>query len=148
MKPTIINVKYLDIHLYDHFYVEDLEFPDKKYEDVDELLKTYPEFDSSKHIGGKQGFFMRINVDTGQVVNWPKKLGRMSFMNIKIVDSGVYVLLDDKDNVIVVKEEYVPDCLQIEDNGYDDYFEFNVNDKGYVENWKFDKEDYQEFIEI
>ena len=88
--------------------------------------------------------YIKIDVDTGQILNWP--VGIEANLNcLKVVDEGTYILSDYKDNMVSYHDyRYVPKCLEIDGNGFGDYFMFHVNKDGYIVNWKFGKNEYKE----
>ena len=79
-----------------------------------------------------------IDVNTGQVENWPK--GLCLSTHFKVCDDGLYQILDTEKNVIwdsiKTKYYYVPYFLAIEDEGYGDYIYININGDGYINNWR------------
>ena len=88
--------------------------------------------------------YIKIDVETGQILNWP--VGIEANLNcLKVVDEGTYILSDSKDNMISYHDyRYVPKCLEIDNNGFGDYFMFHINKNGYIVNWKFGKNEYKE----
>ena len=52
------------------------------------------------------------------------------------VDEGVYVLYDEDMNVLAEYEGYVPNILEVNENGYGDYLNFTINEDGSILNWE------------
>jgi hypothetical protein len=77
-----------------------------------------------------------IDLKTGQIQDWP--FGTIAEIHYKVSDAGVYFLLDDDKKTIVKKDGYVPSVLSPNGNGFGDYIVMNINDGGYIENWKVD----------
>lgn len=144
MKPIDIDVKWLDVYPGGRVYPEDFEIGDRTFIEWDDIKKEYPElFDQSN---GE--FMLRIDVNTGNVYNWPANVDGY-FRTVKVVDEGEYVLRDENCNEIHTANYcYVPECLQIEDNGYGDYFEFTINEDGYINKWKFTQNDVDELMGV
>lgn len=86
-----------------------------------------------------------INVETGHIENLPENT-EADFNTIKVVDCGTYTLIDQDGDVVAEYEGYVPKCLEINDNGYGDYFEFFVTDST-IEKWKWNKELFNDFLD-
>ena len=66
--------------------------------------------------------------------------------SIKIVDEGIYVLVDLHGNYIETRG-YVPSCLEIDDNGWGDYFEFTIQSNGKIKDWSFKQKHLDELME-
>lgn len=64
-----------------------------------------------------------IDLSDFSVVNWPKEATHIVYMDTKIVDSGVYTLLDSNRNVLSIYEGYVPDMLP---NEWGDYLSLTI----------------------
>jgi len=155
VKEVEVNAKYLYCYLGDYMYLEDLNFMDMDVvnevasmdDDLDAFLKRWPSLNAMRYNQDYKGICLKIDVDNGKVVNWPEDLHEVHFINVKIVDSGIYVLTEENGNKIVSKEGYVPDCLQIEENGYGDYLEFVVDKNGVIIDWSFNQKDLESLNE-
>ena len=140
-EPTFSNVCYLDFRY--EIYVAILEEPNwngRRYDyfdgDETEFKNDWPELIREEN---KEELHLLIDVMNGHIVNWPN--GKSAeFSTVKITDTGEYYLLDANKKEIKGGESYVPKCLQINDNGYDDYLEFFVNEDGFIENWQWTEE--------
>lgn len=158
--PVKKEIKYLYAYLSDYMYLEDLNFMYDEANnkvatmngDLKKFLKEYPSLDARYYADSETGeeycgICLQIDIDNGKVMNWPEELHEVQFINVKIVDNGTYVLTDKDNNNILVKDGYVPECLQIEENGYGDYLEFVVDKNGYIIDWSFTKDDLKNFNE-
>ena len=103
-------------------------------DDFEELIET------NKHItgktvetftGGNSEIVWNLNIKTGTIDDWD--CGEVC-INFKVVDSGVYTLVENGKD-LVTKEDYVPDFLQIDENGYGDYVEITVDENGHIYDW-------------
>ncbi len=90
-------------------------------------------------------WYLEINVNTGQVENW--EIGNAASVHYKVCDDGEYFLRDVITSTIMKGERYVPSCLSIGYNGYGDYVIINIDENGFIENWKFDEKDVENIIE-
>lgn len=140
VKSISFDVRYLDVYFGGRVQPDDILLGDKHYETWSEVMEDYPNLVAN--MDGRLQFFLRINVETGKVINWADK-ARTQFRNIKVVDEGTYILKDKCLNDIMTYEGYVPGCLEIDDNGWGDYIEFTINDR-YIENWSFGQKDVDE----
>lgn len=121
------------------------------------LANVQPRYWEDAHINGLQddgslvpcrdglNWIIKINLETGKIENW--ELGITAEIRYKVCDAGLYSLLDKDMNEIIYYEGYVPDILAIEDDGYGDYIIIDIDEKGMIENWKFDSEKLNNLIE-
>lgn len=143
-KPVEVNAKYLEIFCggrldYDEFTLTYENGDEEVYEDLFKLLENYPSLENERC---PDELYFKIDIDTGEVVNFPK--GRsMDCYDWKIVDEGTYSVLDSNGNIIVSYRGYVPEFLG--PHGYGDYFEFEI-ENGFIKNWKFTQEDFNEIL--
>lgn len=85
-----------------------------------------------------------IEVETGKILEWPQ--GREEYMYMKVVDGGVYKLIDWHGREVgSLVGDYVPHGLV--PGEYGDYVELHINEKGIITNWPEDPNlsDFQEF---
>ena len=84
----------------------------------------------------------KIEIDTGKIEGWPQ--GKDAGFYMKVTDSGIYRLIDDK-GVIVgeVVENYVPHGVIPGDDG--DYVDFDIDAGGVITNWP-KRPDIREFL--
>ena len=84
-----------------------------------------------------------IDLDTGKIINWEE--GKVARVHYKVCDDGEYWLLgEDYKEVLKYTGYYVPDILDTSNEGFGDYLIMNVNEKGMIENWKFEIKDWFE----
>ena len=148
LKPVNIDIKYLDVFFGSRFYPEDLQINDESFEKLDYIFDKYP---SLKNINpdGYEDLWLRINVDTGEVVNWPRTIVKDCHVHdIKIVDEGIYIIVDSKGKCISEARVYVPSCFGIDDNNIGEYFEFAIQSNGKIKNWNFTQKHLNELMGI
>ena len=86
-----------------------------------------------------------IDFTTGQVDAWN---GTEVSAHYKLVDEGIYELIDD-DGYVICRQDgcYVPDFLAIDEAGYGDYIELTINRNGFIKGWgTVDKEEIMGFF--
>jgi hypothetical protein len=125
------------------YFCDGFQIGNKLYYSLDKLSEEYPDIISSLADGSKT-IFLEIDIDTGEVTNWPKNCPT-DFYDIKIVDTGHYWLVNDNADVVTDYSGYVPSCLG--EGGYGDYLEFEIDENSHIVDWSFDQEDYDEFEE-
>lgn len=81
-----------------------------------------------------------INIETGVIENW--EIGKTADVHFKVCDDGEYSLLNPFKEVVIKKDGYVPDCLSINDRGYGDYIIMKIDEKGLIEDWKYNIDDF------
>lgn len=128
----------------------DFAFADQGFSSVEEFEKRYPELIGIQppyYYGEKEGkktILLKIDLNTGKVLNWPKSGIAHSFVDYKIVDTGRYEIRDKKGNIVAQYTGYVPSCVG--HGGWGDYLTFSVDVQGNVSNWSFDQTDYDEIV--
>lgn len=112
----------------------------EEYEGLDKVFERWPDLQEDDYLK------LVIELETGKVINWPKELGHFDFYDFKLCDSGIYILMktlqESEDDLRY--EGYVPGCIG--KGGYGDYFEFEINEDGHIQDWEFDNDDYKEFL--
>ena len=121
---------------------EPVKFEGVEYNSIEAIEEAYPAM-FGRDRQGKRYFVLKIDVETGQVLNWPKNSPH-SFFDIKIVDEGRYLLLDKNDEVIAEYEGYVPQCIG--EGGWGDYLEFEIDSASNIPGWEFTQEHLDEFM--
>lgn len=107
-----------------------------EYDSIEAIENAYPNlFD--KNSRGEKCLKLEIDVETGQVLNWPEN-SPFDFYNKKIVDEGEYILLDTNCETITEYAGYVPTCIG--EGGYGDYLEFEIDNDSNIPEWKFTQE--------
>lgn len=76
-----------------------------------------------------------INLETGKISNWP--LGIKAEIHYKVCDDGEYWLINDLGERAKYKDCYVPGCLGVNEDNFGDYIIMNIDEKGFIEDWKF-----------
>lgn len=150
-RPTTVNARYLSVYLGERVDASDMcdvLGDTNEYDSLEEFFEVYPSFRSDDTCY-KNEIFLNIDIDTGQILNWPKGI-MGDFNDIKVVDEGTYILLDDNCNIMQDEtyRDYVPKCFSINSEGYGDYLEFNVDKNGYIENWKFTQKNFNKLMGI
>lgn len=77
-----------------------------------------------------------IMLNDGRILNWP--IGVTASTHYKVCDAGVYTLLDENRCEVVSKDGYVPDMLCPDGNGFGDYVELEIDENGFIKNFKAD----------
>lgn len=121
---------------------EPVKLNNTEYNSIEAIEQAYPELFGRDRQGEKY-LVLKIDVETGQVLNWPKNSPH-DFYDVKIVDEGKYLLLDKNDEVIAEYSGYVPDCVG--HGGWGDYLEFEIDSDSNIKEWIFTQEDLDEFM--
>jgi hypothetical protein len=74
-----------------------------------------------------------IDIETGVITNWPK--GTSANIHYKVCDDGTYKLADEKGNVVLEIEGYVPKILDLDGESFGDYIIMDVDVNGKIANW-------------
>lgn len=77
-----------------------------------------------------------IDVETGIIKNWPK--GTIADVHFKVCDDGIYHLIDENWNTIIIKEGYVPKILDLYRDSYGDYIIMKIDSTGMIKGWEND----------
>ena len=115
------NVKYIGFNV--PADINDFEFPDG--ESIDNFIQ-YNESENTLEC--------LIDIESGYVIEYNQNISINIFD--KCVDEGTYVLYDENMNIIDEYEGYVPNILEVNENGYGDYLNFTINEDGSILNWK------------
>lgn len=113
-----------------------------EYSSVEAIEQAYPQLFNTNELGEKC-LVLTIDVETGQVINWPKN-SPYSFFDVKIVDEGEYILLNTAGEVIAKYSGYVPVCVG--PDGYGDYLEFEIDSASNIPEWDFTQEHLDDFM--
>jgi hypothetical protein len=136
--PTLEDRVFHDLTWHD----EPVKFEGVEYHSIEEIEQAYPELFNTNSRGEKC-LVLTIDVETGQVVNWPKNTP-YDFIDVKIVDTGEYILLDKNGEEIAHYSGYVPECVG--EGGYGDYLEFEIDSASNIPGWDFTQEHLDEFM--
>lgn len=121
-KPTIADVKYLKA------VIEGVDYHDWElnYNEL-ETMEQHPFHTNKRNIE------FAVELETGKVLGWAEG-NRMETWD-KVRDQGVYSLCDADFNEVVSYDGYVPKMLDRRGDGYGDYLQFVIDEKGYIQNW-------------
>ena len=87
-----------------------------------------------------------INLKTGQITNWDK--GTTAEVYYKVVDDGSYYLTDAGLNIVAaIEEDYVPKMLCPKEKGYGDYIIMDIDENGFIADFKPNFEAFEPKIE-
>ena len=76
-----------------------------------------------------------IDLSQGQILNWEQ--GKIAKIHYKVCDKGEYFLLNEnKDKVAKYYSFYVPDILSPKRDGFGDYIILNVDEDGFIDEFK------------
>lgn len=158
VKKVKYDVKFLYVY-FDEMDITEIDFDDSHIisesdGDLNAFVMYWSPLNAELFSDRYSGLCLKIDVDNGNVVNWPANVGGANFSNVKVVDGGIYVLTDSKNREVAtelgvnIDNQYVPKCLQINDNGFGDYLEFTIDEDGNIKNWKFTQEDFDEILGV
>lgn len=137
--PNYENTVFRDLTWYD----EPVKFEGVEYYSIEDIEHFYPLlFDITYQ--GEKNLVLIIDVETGQVTNWPKN-SPFDFHDKKIVDEGEYILLDKNGERIARYIGYVPTCIG-EPIGFGDYLGFEIDNASNISKWEFTQEHLDEFM--
>lgn len=109
-------------------------------EATDEAMKAHIPFIVKEDIGYKPSDYWNIVIDinSGKVLGWPE--GFCIRTHFKICDDGLYQVVA-KDGTIVWDSiesgyYYVPNFLEIGDDGWGDYMYLDIDGEGNIKDWK------------
>jgi hypothetical protein len=94
---------------------------------------NYGDEDMPTDFPGRRGdvWVVCVGIDDGVIRDWPK--GFAYNLDMKVVDAGVYTLLDEDGDEVAERGDYVPDFFP--GNHYGDYIRFNIDGDGKIEGW-------------
>ena len=101
--------------------------------------------ENGDNIPCKQGdlWCPEINIETGIIENW--EIGKTANIHYKVSDCCSWVIQDSNGRVIYFQDDgYVPDTLCPAKRSYGDYIIMNIDEKGQIEKWRFDIDDFLE----
>ena len=143
-KTLFVYIPNYDDNVFENLAMDDepIELNEVEYNSIEAIEIEYPELFNTNSLGEKC-LVLTIDVETGQVLNWPKN-SPYDFFDVKLVDEGEYILLDKKGEVIAEYSGYVPECLGL--GGYGDYLEFEINSDSTIRGWEFTQEHLDDFM--
>lgn len=135
VKTVLVDVKYVSFKIM--VRIEDFTYSDEDKKTLDMFFETdifstgdEDKFDTVEVI---------IDVDDKKVVDWYETTGEVSIF-AKVRDEGVYKYYDKDGKIIqTIEDEYVPNFLQVNENGYGDYLNLTISKNGVIENFNIDE---------
>ena len=88
--------------------------------------------------GKEKRFIISIDVKEGRIVGWPAGVDAVTYY--KICDDGTYTFMDVFGSTLKEINSYVPDFLAIFDEGFGDYMYLDIDENGYIKDWKLTQE--------
>ena len=134
-KTELVNVKYVSFKIM--VQVEDFTYSDEDKKTLDTFFGTdiFSTGDEDKF----DTVEVMIDVDTKKVLGWDETAGDVSIF-AKVCDEGVYEYYDKDANIVLkIDNVYVPDFLQVNENGYGDYLNLTISKNGVIEKFNIDK---------
>lgn len=139
---TEFNAKWLDVDAGVRNW-EDGEINGQQDNDIfdnPDLEPTMPF--AEKNEDGEWRWRITIDLDNGRIDGWPA--GNTASVHYKVCDDGNYRILDNSGNVIIAGEsQYVPGFI----GEYGDYIVMGIDANGYIEDFDFTQEDFDELAE-
>lgn len=135
VKTELVDVKYVSFKIMAQ--IEDFTYSDEDKKTLDMFFETdiFSTGDEDKF----DTVEVMIDVDNKKVVDWNETAGEVSIF-AKVRDEGVYKYYDKDGNIIqTIEDEYVPDFLQVNENGYGDYLNLTISKNGVIENFNIDE---------
>jgi hypothetical protein len=78
-----------------------------------------------------------IELEAGKIINWEQ--GKKASIHYKVCDRGSYFLKDQQGNIVAsIEQNYVPSILCPKSQGYGDYIIMDIDENGFIQNWKVD----------
>lgn len=88
---------------------------------------------------GEQAWHIIINLDNGQIVNWPA--GSTAHIHYKSCDENYIDIIDRETCIVKEYEGYVPNFLCPNGAGYSDYVKMDIDEKGFIKNFNNNVDD-------
>lgn len=83
-----------------------------------------------------------IELSTGKILNWEN--GVSAEVHYKVCDCFTGHLLDSNEKIIAsIENDYVPSIMCPKDAGYGDYIIMDIDEKGFIQNWKCDLTEWE-----
>jgi len=110
----------------------------------DTEINGEPDTENGDNIPCKEGELWKpiIDLDTGKILNWEQ--GKKADVHYKVCDAGSYFIKDDEGNTVLsIEQDYVPSLLCPKEAGYGDYIIMDIDENGFIQNWKPDLSDFE-----
>jgi len=121
LKPITYDVKYVGFKV--PAYPEDFTYSE---------THSFAEFNQFNE--NENTLECLIDINNGTIIGYTANM-KIDIFD-KCVDEGIYVLYDENMNVVCEYEGYVPNILEVNENGYGDYLNFTINPDGTIVNWE------------
>ena len=146
MKPNFQDIKTLVVNFpIERGFMVDWDGKNYNLNDEDELREWKNDYGMLLDPTDHDEIRLVIDVETGDIMTCPEDFCA-DFINVKLVDTGTYTLLDKDDDAVASYEGYVPDVLDLGGDGYGDYLNFEVKNEQ-IEDWKWNEELFEQFME-
>lgn len=139
MKSTVGKTKYPDGLLYVRTHIRHCEDADiDNITDIDDFqmregaVSLMPCMTYNEETGE---YFWEpiIDVSNGKIINWKK--GKTANVCYKVVDECALKYQKPNGTQTEYVEDYVPDFLSPDENGYGDYMYMSIDENGYIADW-------------
>ena len=74
-----------------------------------------------------------IDIESGVITNW--KQGVKADVHYKVCDDGIYHLADESGEIVVTRDGYVPNILDLDKESFGDYIIMHIDENGKIDNW-------------
>jgi len=82
-----------------------------------------------------------IDIVNGRINDWPT--GTTASIHYKSCDDNIFSLFDYENNLIKKIDGYVIETMYPKENGYGDYVIMDIDKDGFIQDWGFKVEDFQ-----
>lgn len=135
LKNELVNIKYVSFKIM--VQAEDFTYSDDDKKTLDTFFET--DIFSTGDEDKLDTVEVMIDVDRKKVLGWNETAGEVTIF-AKVCDEGVYKYYDKDANIIqTIDNVYVPDFLQVNENGYGDYLNLTISKNGVIEKFNIDK---------
>lgn len=98
-----------------------------------------PKMPCIEKVDGELAWCPVIDLDNGLIMNWPQ--GTTASIHYKSCDENVIRIFDADCNEVKRYEGYVPKFLSPKEDGWGDYVIMDIDQNGYIQNFKADLDD-------
>jgi len=109
----------------------------------DSEINGTPDTEYGDNVPCKSGdlWMPHIEIETGKILNW--KQGTTAEIHYKVCDCCGFELMDENGESVLSEEDgYVPETLSPKERGYGDYIIMDITTDGFIQDWKFDANDF------
>jgi hypothetical protein len=86
-------------------------------------------------INGTRAWVFDVDRKTGDIIGWPKKKKLFTEVYYKVCDGFNCDFLDENNQKVASYSGYVPTFICLEDEGYGDYMDINIDETGHIQKW-------------